>query len=241
MNINSKGLEEENGDNTIDSNVINEMAIYYFNAYGKEADSEDNWLLEVYKNVYEKYEKRAKNIGNKESNDTGLEKLLDLTIEDVELQFTIKQSIEYKIGFVLALWGVLLAAIFQAEIPQILIREVFFGLEQLSACNILYRIICFAALLFLSITGARSLLLINESLVGMKYKNIEFYESKQANFKCAVDNRDIFVLQLLQKYTNIWKHNEDMNNKKAKMFDKIIKGTGIFIISIIVDYIFISL
>ena len=56
------------------------------------------------------------NLCEKGLENTGIEKLLDMTLADIQQQYSIKQDMEYKAGFMTALWGVLIAAVLQGKI-----------------------------------------------------------------------------------------------------------------------------
>ena len=64
----------------------------------------------------------------KGTDDTAIEKLLDLTIKDIELQYSMKQAIENKAGFMIALWGVLVASMIQNDILLLLFKKSLFGI-----------------------------------------------------------------------------------------------------------------
>lgn len=86
-----------------------------FDKYANKYKVDANPVKEVLNNVdREKYV--YLNLCEKGLENTGIEKLLDMTLADIQQQYSIKQDMEYKAGFMTSLWGVLIAAVLQGKI-----------------------------------------------------------------------------------------------------------------------------
>lgn len=198
-----------------------------FDKYANKYKVDDDPVKEILDNVdREKYvylkmcEKGLEN--------TGVEKLLDITITDIQQQYSIKQDMEYKTGFMVALWGVLIATVLQGKIYIKPINNLFEDTLSLG-----YK--AFGMLIFwgLLISGIVSMFYIYQTLLTGTYRRYVF-DKKDINFRCAVDDKNMLLTRLLDSNTTIWIKNEDANEKKYKNLKRLIIWTGIFIISIIV-------
>ena len=175
----------------------------YANKYGVDKEPTqvkiDNIEREKY--IYELLNKKG--IEN-----TAIEKLLDLTIEDIELQYSMKQAMEYKIGFMVALWGVLVAAIMQDRVPMKLFNNIING-----STNVWIKIGDGIILGGLIISGMVSLTYIALALLYNPYRKFRF-DKRDENFRCAVEDKNMLLVKLLDSNTTIWEKNEDANEKK---------------------------
>lgn len=151
-----------------------------------------------------------------------------MTLADIQQQYSIKQDMEYKAGFMTALWGVLIAAVLQGKIYIKPIDNLFhtslnWGIKG-------FGIMVFSGLL---VSGVTSMFFISKTLLEGNYRRYVFDE-KDINFRCAVDDKNMLLTRLLDSNTTIWIKNEDANQKKYKNLRLLIIWIGMFIIFIII-------
>lgn len=161
---------------------------------------------------------------------TGVEQLLNLTIEDIQHQYSIKNAIESKAGFVIALWGVLVGIVLQKELYVALILRVM----DLNL-NFLYRIFNLLIFVGLLTSGAVTLFLIAQTLIKGEYSRYNF-DNKELNFKCAVEDKNMLLTKLLDSNTTVWIKNEATNQKKYVKLKLSIICTAVFIIFILISF-----
>lgn len=161
---------------------------------------------------------------------TNIEKLLDLVIQDIQHQYSVKQDTENKIGFITALWGVTVSAVITSNLPARLIEI---------TCNcgtcLLYNLFSMFALCGLVITGLWSLFLIGKAMIKGGYGKYLFYD-KEVNFRCAVDDKYISMTRLLEGNTTVWKRNEDINKEKYEILRKLMLTIILFMTFIVISY-----
>lgn len=141
---------------------------------------------------------------------TAVERLLDLTISDINHQYTVKNAMESKTGFLVALWGVLLGIVLNNKLHVTLISKI--GNE---SATLVWRGFNTLILLGLMVTALGTLAQIAQTLLAGKYSYYKF-DIKEVNFKCAVDDKNMMFTKLLDANTNVWKNNEIANEEKYK-------------------------
>lgn len=178
-----------------------------FDKYAHKYNIDKNFSIEKSENVNrQKYVYSILN--SKGIEDTAVEQLLDLTISDINHQYTMKSAMESKAGFLVALWGVLLGIVLNNKLYVTLINEI---LNNSSA--LVWRGINLLVLLGLIVTAFGALIQIAQTLIAGKYFRYKF-DDKEINFKCAVDDKNMMFTKLLDANTNVWKRNEGTNEKK---------------------------
>lgn len=198
-----------------------------FDKYANKYKVDANPVKEALDNVdREKYV--YLNLCEKGLENTGIEKLLDMTLADIQQQYSIKQDMEYKAGFMTALWGVLIAAVLQGKIY---IKPI----DNLFHTSLNWGIKGFGIMVFLGllVSGVTSMFFISKTLLEGNYRRYVFDE-KDINFRCAVDDKNMLLTRLLDSNTTIWIKNEDANQKKYKNLRLLIIWIGMFIIFIII-------
>ena len=185
-----------------------------------------NAAIDRQRYVYDKLtEKRLDN--------TAVEKLLDMTLEDIECQHTIKAGIENKSGFILALWGILLATMFDSDNSLLSkIKENMVDFECLSYISWITVVL----VIILLYTCGKSLYYIYQSIKPHTYKKFMFDE-KEYNFKGAVDDINITYTTLLDNVTNSWIQNRAIVNDISEKYHKSIKWIIAFAGTLILSFV----
>lgn len=218
-------LEEKNSVGLTD--VQKEIFDKYANMYNIDNESTKEKLanIEREKYIYELLNKKG--IEN-----TAIEKLLDLTIGDIELQYSMKQSLEYKIGFMIALWGVLVASILQNRIPI----EIFKNTIN-NSTNMYLRMGNGIILGGLIISGIVSFVYIALALLYNPYCKYRF-DKRDENFRCAAEDKNMLLVKLLDSNTTVWEKNEKANDKKFSFLKLLVIWIIAFVIFIILGFCF---
>lgn len=196
----------------------------YANKYNIDKDSTKEKIdnIEREKYVYEM-------LNRKGLENTAVEKLLDLTIKDIELQYSMKQAMEYKIGFMIALWGVLVAAIMQSKVPMVIFKNIISD-----STSIWLKIGNGIVLSGLIISGIISLVYIALSLLYNRYRKFRF-DKRDENFRCAVEDKNMLLVKLLDSNTTVWAKNEESNEKKFIYMKMLVIWIIVFIAFIILS------
>lgn len=217
-------LEQNSADRIKDAeleNIFKKYANDYDNNYDKD---------EVQKNIdierYVYYKLHDKGLEN-----TNIERLLDITISESKAQYDIKQSIETRVGLLLALWGALVSALMQLSIPSSIIHIIFDSTIYMG-----YRIIAGIILAGQAVFGLSALVLSCITLKLYGYSAMSLRE-KEINFKGAVDDKYISMVQLLDTYTNCWIKNSSAIAKKSKYYKKLLVSILLFTVFVIFGYI----
>ena len=156
----------------------------YTNDYGNNYDKD-----KAQKNIeIERYAFRK--LHEKGLENTNIERLLDITISESKTLYDIKQSIETRVGLVLALWGVLVSALVQSNIPLSNIHIMFD-----SKTHMAYRIIVVIILIGLVLFGLSTLGLSYITLKSNGHYRMSLW-NKEMNFKRAADDKFISMVQL---------------------------------------------
>ncbi|NBH26840.1 hypothetical protein D3Z60_13730 [Lachnospiraceae bacterium] len=156
----------------------------YTNDYGNNYDKD-----KAQKNIeIERYAFRK--LHEKGLENTNIERLLDITISESKTLYDIKQSIETRVGLVLALWGVLVSALVQSNIPLSNIHIMFD-----SKTHMAYRIIVVIILIGLVLFGLSTLGLSYITLKSNGHYRMSLW-NKEMNFKRAADDKYISMVQL---------------------------------------------
>lgn len=162
---------------------------------------------------------------------TNIERLLDITIAECKTQYEIKQSIETRVGLLLALWGVLISALMQLNIPLCnihIITDLTFHMG--------YRAIAAIILAGQVLFGLSSLVLTYITLKSYGYSTMSL-RNKEKNFKGAVDDKYISMVQLLDSYTNCWIKNSKEIAEKSRYYKILINSISLFAIFVLLGYI----
>lgn len=162
-------------------------------------------------------------LNSKGIENTAVERLLDLTISDINHQYTVKNAIESKAGFLIALWGVLLGIVLNNKLYVTLIDEI-----SNNSSALVWRGFNLLVLLGLAVTVFGALIQIAQILISGVYSRYIF-DNKEINFKCAVDDKNMMFTKLLDANTNAWKKNEQTNDNKFKH----LRSSVIWIFSLI--------
>lgn len=166
----------------------------------------------------------------KGTDDTAIEKLLDLTIKDIELQYSMKQAIENKAGFMIALWGVLVASMIQNDILLLLFKNIVN-----TSLSIAIRVGNGIILGGLTIFGIVSLVYIILVLLYNPYSKFLF-DRRDENFRCAVEDKNMLLVKLLDSNTTVWEKNEVANEKKYSCLMKHVIWMSLFVAFIILGF-----
>lgn len=200
----------------------------YANDYDIEKDKEQ--IIEKQKNIdIEKYvylQLHKKGLEN-----TNIERLLDITIAESKTQYEIKQSIETRVGLLLALWGVLISALMQLDIP---VRNIHIMTDPM--VHMAYKVIAGIILAGQVLFGLLSMAFTYKTLKLYGYSTISLRDKEQ-NFKGAVDDKYISLVQLLDSYTNRWIKNSGALAKKSKHYKKLIVSISLFTLFVVLGYI----
>lgn len=216
---------EQNSANRIENTELEDIFNKYANDYSTDYDKDEaKKNIDIEKYVY--YGLHDKGLEN-----TNIERLLDITISESKTQYDIKQSIETRVGLLLALWGVLISALMQLNIPKSNI-DIMFNLET----HIGYRIIAGIILTGQALFGLLTLVFTWTTLKSYRYSTISLMD-KEMNFKGAVDDKYISMVQLLDTYTNCWIKNWDAIAKKSKYYKILLLSIFLFTVFVVLGYI----
>lgn len=193
----------------------------YAHKYGINSDVEKERQENIDRQRYVFSALNAKGIEN-----TAVERLLDLTISDINHQYTMKNAMESKTGFLVALWGVLLGIALNNKLHITLISEI--GNE---SATLVWRGFNTLVLLGLMGTAIGALVQLAQTLLAGEYSHYKF-DDKEVNFKCAVDDKNMMFTKLLDINTNVWKNNEKTNDEKFKRLRNSVVWIFFFIIFI---------
>ncbi len=163
--------------------------------------------------VYKKLlEKSCKNVA--------VQQLIDLTVEEIRIQYIRKEHFENKTGFLLALWGILLTAIIQNR-KLIIAQNQLLGMEfSIVSLKMILSVLIIAI-------GIIAMFFLCKTLFSTDYMHFDFSD-REYNFKCAVEDKALFLIVQLQTMTDVWQLNEDAISDKAKNFDRALFFTIIF-------------
>ena len=159
---------------------------------------------------------------------TAVEQLLNLTISDINHQYLMKSAMESKAGFLAALWGVLVGIVMSKELYITLINGIS------NAPSIIGSGLYLLVFLGLIGTALVALIEIAFTLIAGEYSRYQF-DDKENNFKCAVDDKNMMFTKLLDSNTNVWKKNEETNEKKYKYLRKSVIWIFFLIIFLIIS------
>lgn len=177
----------------------------YANKYGINNDVEKERQENIDRQRYVFSALNAKGIEN-----TAVERLLDMTISDINHQYTVKNAIESKTGFLVALWGVLLGIVLDNKLHVTLVDKI-----ENKTSTLVLRGFNTLILIGLIVSALGVLIEITRTLLVDKYFRCKL-DNKEVNFKCAVDDKNMMFTKLLDANTNAWKKNEDTNEKRYK-------------------------
>lgn len=208
------------------NNLQKKCFVKYANKYNSDIETKCEIDREWY--VYKKANEKG-------LENTNIEKLLDMVLDDIQHQYAVKHDIESRVGFALALWGVLVVAILEKDLFIQCIKQI-----NDSSNSMWFKFFCCISFLGLILSVIVTLILIIATLRTNKYNRPLYGEDKDKYFRCAVDDKLMSLVHLLDTNINVWKHNERTNQKKSKIFDFSILAIGVMIAFIILSYIFAS-
>ncbi len=159
---------------------------------------------------------------NKSINETAIKSLLEMIQKDIDMQYQMKSHIENKAGFLMALWGILLGVILNIELPMKLYME---------NSNIQFIVLNYIMIVVMVCAGMLSLYFITQTITSKQYARYTF-EERNINYRCAVDDKELFLVMMLEAYTNCWEKNESTNQKKAWYLSKSMIFIAVYIFSI---------
>lgn len=164
---------------------------------------------------------------------TAVEKLLDLTVADTEGIFNMKTALENKCGFILALWGILLSILLDAD-NEILIK--IKNTINAGSTNSNY-IITIILLIVLIILGLSSFILLSICVSPLNLQRY-VYSEKKCNFESAVIDKNITYTALLDMNTNVRNTNAKRVDRRSKILRWAIVLVGLFALMIICCFYF---
>lgn len=211
-----------------DSQGQNELNIIfdkYANKYNIDKEPVNSKQADIDRQKYIYLQIHKKGLSN-----TNIEKLLNLVIEDIQHQYSLKQDMENKVGFITALCGILIVTIMQQEVLNKLILNILDN-KLTSSLRILNSVI----IVCLAFSGMFSLLLIAKALLVGEYSKYLF-DDKELNFKCAVDDKYMSLVRLLDSNTTVWIKNEEANEKKYKTLRLLVIWSIIFIVFTVISF-----
>lgn len=231
MPATAQPLAAEDADNSVETDITISLSPdkeENFNKYAHKYGISNGFTKEKQDNIdRQKYVYSALN--TKSIDDTAVEKLLDLTISDINHQYTVKNAIEGKAGFLIALWGVLLGILLNNKLYVTLIDEILN-----TASSSVWRVFNLLILLGLLISAFGALFQIAKILISGVFHRFRFDE-KEINFKCAVDDKNMMLTKLLDANTNAWTKNEQTNDNKFKHLNNSVKWIFFLILFMVIS------
>lgn len=197
-----------------------------FKKYANDYDNIDGTQKDIDIEKYVYYKLHDKGLEK-----TNIERLLDITIGESKTQYDIKQSIETRVGLLLALRGVLISALMQLNIPLCNIH-----IMTEPKVHMIFRVIAGIVLAGQVLFGLLSLALTYITLKSYGYSTLSLRD-KEKNFKGAVDDKYISMVQLLDSYTNCWIKNSKAIAEKSKYYKKLIASIALFTLFVVMGYI----
>lgn len=202
-----------------------------FEKYSFNYDNEPNIIIREKQVTRQKFV--FDKLNEKGLDNTAIEKLLDMTIEDIECQHTVKSGIENKAGFILALWGILVATLFDSD--NDLLNTIKDTILDFRYASFSFWITCSLAVAIV-ITGIKSLIFIYKTIKPHTYTKFMF-EEKEENFKGAAINKNITYIALLDNVTNSWIQNRTVINNMADDYHSAIKWILAFSAILVLSFI----
>lgn len=181
----------------------------------------------------ERYLSRQRYVYNglceKDIQDTNIEKLLDITLQELHNQETIKQVIGNKIGFVIAFLGILIGIIIEADILNELIEKV----ENIRTMPLVgsIAILILAAMLYIIISVFIS---IYNALKPKNWEELDLDDKDDETFKAAVDDKRISLIVLLESSVYALTQNRNTNREKALVLRKMTNQLILFVLLLLV-------
>lgn len=150
-----------------------------------------------------------------------IEKLFEIALHEIDKQTTIKQSIETKVGIVLAFFGVIISVLFQFDQFPKFVKGIFEG-NAVSAYMIIFGIVvaCWIA------SGLLVLVFAVATLFCQKYS--VFLLNDEA-LKAASADKNISLVTLIETAWHVVNRNTVINNIKGKRCNKLIISTIAFV------------
>ena len=198
---------------------------FMYDTYAIDFEMNDASKADCEKNLLEKF----MYVQMKANGEAGerVDKLIELTRDEINKQFERKNHIENRSGFIFALWGVLLGI----------------ALDQnyISSINSLWESGCQLGALILGIFAVGVLITIVLSLVNLAMvirsdKLSRFrVDDVQENYITAVKDGELMRTVMLEYYTLIWSDNEKIINEKGEKQNKALRTIMICIALMIVS------
>lgn len=169
-----------------------------------------------------KRQKEIFKILEEESNDdarNGIKELIEDVKSEIEHQYIRKEHVENRMGFIMALWGIVVASALTTY------NDACKGTIKPDRITVLF--------LVELILGIVSLIVIAIGLRSIEIRHFDFSDRK-TNYYCAATNINMFHVRELEILTNVWERNEKKINNKVIVGDVALFLTFMFIISVIV-------
>ncbi|XME00911.1 hypothetical protein QYZ88_009245 [Lachnospiraceae bacterium C1.1] len=186
---------------------------YIKNAYLKKNMADVNMQGELYEKLL------TKNL-----EETAVKELYDLTMIELDNQYSRKNQIEIRFGFLITLWGIILKIFHESGASKELMG--IFAVQNVNYKSV-FAIIAVAAAFI-------SLIFVALGILTRKYNRVGLIDDKESNFNCAIDDKKLFYVGMLVGVTAVFEGNEKIINNKAKKFNYALNATCIFLVSTIV-------
>ncbi|MBQ8044612.1 MAG: hypothetical protein IJ272_10810 [Clostridia bacterium] len=187
--------------------IFDKYAIKY-DLYEKN-DFKSKRNIEQQKYVYKKLKER-------QIKNTNIEKVLDLLMDDIKIQYELKSHTENRIGFLLALWGIILGTILQNDLIKKILVKIMNTYSNTWSLGIY---ICLLGLML--VFGTFSLIMFIRALLQGRYARY-MYNDKDIIYGSTVDDKEISMTILLESHINIWSSNENNNNQQVERLRKAV-------------------
>ena len=220
-------IEQLTGQKPLSEEERNEIFDKYAFDYDDETDIDKRKsAVSRQRFVYNKlYEKGLDN--------TAIEKLLDMTLEDIERLHAMKSGIENKCGFILALWGILTATLFDSDNNLLsTVKRTILEWKYTST----YFWITFILAMALIITGIIDLIFIYKALKKRTYTKFVF-EDIDENFRGAVTDKNIMYVVFIDNVTNSWSETRNAVSDMADNYHKALIGVIVFAAILVLSFI----
>lgn len=166
-------------------------------------------------------------LNEKQIEDTNIEKLLDITIEEVREQANIEQSIDNRVGLLMALWGVLITILLDGDRIKGLCDKIACMDTEPLFTNATTGVFCIITIICLIMFGFLSIAHLYEVINIKGHKKFDL-KNKTDNYKYAVDDKNDSITRMLESYTDLWIENENTIAEKAKIYRKAVISIAVF-------------
>lgn len=197
--------------------------------------------FEKYANLYELNDaskkerdrewKVYKKLHKKGLENTNLVELLNITKDECKAQYDVKQSIETRVGLLVALWGVLITALIQSNIPM---KNIEVIMNEKYCMN--YRLLVLIILAGQVVFGVLSLVFIHKTIKPYNYQMLSLSD-KDIFLNGALDDKYVSLVRFTDSYLNSWKNNSKAIMQKGINYSKLIRFISLFTLFVVAGYI----